>query len=948
MKRFSFWFAFLLGLVCAIGLGTISWSADQAAVPRTSAAQTRPHTAQADTSNPSDQPGAASEAPSEEAGGSLKPFDIVVKDTQALEGLFNLYYNPEQSKLYAEIRPDQLNRDYFLVATLDSGLGEFGIYRGMPVQDFPFVLRRVYNTIQVVVPNFYFRSEPADTSQRFVSEFFSDSVLMTLPLLSLHEERGTLLVDLAPLLQSGAVTGNLNDVLGSISYSRDASKFLLGDVAAFPLNLELEAIYTLVGQPSDSFFGPITLPNASSFNLSVRYSISELPTDNGYQPRLADERVGYFITAYQDISKRQERDRFVRYLDRWHLEKQDPTAALSPPKQPIVFWIENTVPPEYREAIHQGILMWNRAFEKIGFHNAIEARQMPDDADWNPADVRYNTIRWTDSVDGGFALGPSRVNPFTGEILDADVLVDANFVRSAYDTYRVLVNSPESSESLTLLQRQWSRMTQNPALCNAGFTLTSLRNPNYRRALAATRQTQSPQILDRCYSLEATEQLSVGATALSLLDNVLPSSSDMENYVTQFLQQVVAHEVGHALGLRHNFRGSTLLSPEALQTASLQTDRALSGSVMDYLPVNLAPPGLEQGNYYAPVIGPYDEWAIEYGYKPLENLSLREQRQALDEIAQRAPDPELAYATDEDFWADLDPSVNVFDLSSDPLVYAKQQLDLSRKLWTKLAQRFPTAGESDTEARPVFGRVLNYYFSKALGLNSYIGGRSLNRYHQGDTVDRLPLEPIPAETQRKALNLLQDQVFNADAFQFPPNLASKLPPSRWFHWGSFPAVQNVEYPLVNQVLLLQTLILSNLFTAERLQRLRDTAFLYPDRETFSLTELFETLQQGIWIDTLKSNPASIPLLQRRLQHQYLVLLINLLDPLSLQNSSSLPDIVVAIFTYGAPEEAGSIARYELQQLGLELRKALGRSSKLDLESRSHLQDAYDRILQVLG
>ena len=169
-----------------------------------------------------------------------------------------------------------------------------------------------------------------------------------------------------------------------------------------------------------------TVPDSRGVTINVHYSISRLP-ETGYQPRLADDRVGYFLSVIKDFSRPGGEDQFVRYINRWDLRKAEPTAAVSPPVTPIIFWIEKTVPFKYRAPIREGILEWNKAFEKAGFVNAIEVRQQPDDATWEPEDINYNTFRWITS-NAGFAMGPSRVNPMTGQILDADIIFDADFV----------------------------------------------------------------------------------------------------------------------------------------------------------------------------------------------------------------------------------------------------------------------------------------------------------------------------------------------------------------------------------------------------------------------------------------------------------------------------------------------------------------------------------------
>ena len=129
----------------------------------------------------------------------------------------------------------------------------------------------------------------------------------------------------------------------------------------------------------------------------------------------------------------------------------------SKPKQPIVFWLENTIPVKYRDAVRDGALMWNKAFERIGFKDAIEVRQQPDDADWDPADVRYSTIRWFTATDAGFAIGPSRANPFTGEIYDADISFSEGMTRFVRREMIEEIQPVQGERPVAHRQRRFSR-----------------------------------------------------------------------------------------------------------------------------------------------------------------------------------------------------------------------------------------------------------------------------------------------------------------------------------------------------------------------------------------------------------------------------------------------------------------------------------------------------------
>ena len=147
---------------------------------------------------------------------------------------------------------------------------------------------------------------------------------------------------------------------------------------------------------------------------------------------MADERIGYFTTSYSDLSQYVDDKTDVEFINRWHLEKRDPRLKISPPKNPIVFYIEHTTPVRYRRWVKDGVLAWNDAFEKIGISDAIEVyyqdAQTGAHMDKDPEDVRYNFVRWLNN-DIGTAIGPSRVDPNTGQILDADIILTDGWIR---------------------------------------------------------------------------------------------------------------------------------------------------------------------------------------------------------------------------------------------------------------------------------------------------------------------------------------------------------------------------------------------------------------------------------------------------------------------------------------------------------------------------------------
>ncbi len=852
------------------------------------------------------------EKPTEEKAEKKDKFAELTKDAEKLSGLFSFYR--KKDKVYLELSPEQFNKPFICGVTLESGIGEQGLYSTMTLSEFVFVFRRQGDRIHVVQRNLYFRTSEKHPFRKVVERSFSDSIITSAKVEAEHADRKSVLVDLDSLLliDLPAFSNWLNSAFGT-SYRLDREHSQIVTVKPFSGNVEVEVDYTF---RSDRPSASETLPDPRSLRLRVHYSFAQLPQNN-YRPRLADTRVGYFVVAFKDFTDDNRRTAFVRYICRWHLEKSDPKAPISPPKQPIVFWIENTTPHEYRQAIREGILMWNKAFEQAGFSNAIEVREMPDDADWDPADMRFNVIRWMLSHDASFAVGPSRVNPLTGQILDADIVIEANFVRYIKQEWRLLVNP--ASARFKLFPDPYDVLDE-PAWQPNVETLRHF-------AASSSRQFALCE-----YGAGLARQAALGALALWLQTEQPKTYEPPEDYVRAAICELVAHEVGHTLGLRHNFHGSSLLLPDALHNPELTKRIGLSSSVMDYLPVNIAPPGKKQGEYWSSAVGPYDCWAIEYGYIPIPNAETPEDElPILRKIASRAPQPELAYGTDEDTWGvgfDLDPTIVRWDLSNDPMEWAKGQLELVQHLLSKLEKKFPRKGEGYWDLRDAFSLLLGHHSYSCFLIARYIGGQFMHRDFPDDPKGRLPFVPVSAEKQRQALALLERYLFAPDAFKFSPSLLNKLAIENWWHWGTDPfSVDRPDYPLHRQILAMQRRALNRLLHPTLMARILD-AEVKTDKP-FRLSELFDRLTATIWAEVLDEKAQPINSVRRNLQRVHLQMLTQLLlDPPS-----------------GTPEDARTFSRKELTKLQKYVQKALTQIT--DATTKAHLEETLARIQRSL-
>lgn len=859
-------------------------------------------------------PAAASATP-----GQPRPFADVIKDAKEAKGLVGIWQKDE--KTWLEIPADRLDQPFFFVTALAQGLGEKFFWPGLVGGEQVVVLRRVGNTVQLVAKNLEVRAPAGTPLEVAVRESYSDSLLAATAVASApHPARKSILVD-ASALFGGDLAGMTTrlDSAYRLGYALDRANTAIERARAteqgtFITVRQHFAVPKLPappvtppppGTPMPST--PTALPDGRSLFLALTYTLAPLPAEP-MRPRPADQRVGHFTTAFWDFANTEKGDARTHYIERWRLEKKNPGAEVSEPKERILVWMDRNIPEQYREAVKGGILEWNKAFEKAGFKDAIEVRQQPADAEWSTLEgTRHLAVRWfAQQGPGATAVGPRVSDPRTGEILLGTAIIPQNWLRY----------------SNAFLRDQQPRLSSLQETGLEGFNPT----PLPAASLA--------QLLDgqQCsYGLDALEQAAFAFELMAARGELRPGSPEAKQFVSDSLKDVVMHEVGHALGLRHNFRGSTGIKFEQLRDAAFTRQRGISNSVMDYNARNIPLENEAVADFHQTTLGNYDHWAIEYAYR---EIAPENEAAELARIAARsAADPSLAYATDEDVIAALggaiDPLVNQWDLGEEPLAYYKRSLLLARELWTRTKERELAPGDDFTVYRRNLGRGLGQFAGVVGPLSRYVGGVHTSRQLAGYTSGGL-FTPVPVVQQREALNLLTREVFSSASFRFDPVFMSKLGVDHLDRLmsGRTPML-NPDFSLASAVLSIQRSALDQLMGDGLAARLADTESKVADkRQLLSLAEVHARIADSVWSE-LKTG-AEIDSLRRNLQREH-----------ARRVAAGLvrPSTAVAA-------DVRAVNRQVAVKLQADLQRALG-SSNLSATTRAHLAESSSLLAEAL-
>jgi hypothetical protein len=890
-------------------------------------------------------------------------YEQVISTIDKSPTLFGLFVNRKDNQILAAFPKKYQSKKFFIALTVASG----ELYAGLQQADMYVYWKQIGKRMVLIQPNVEVRSTGDSESRSSVERLFTDRVLADIPIVTMHPQWGPV-VDL-----DGFLLGEGASFFGSSARGLKRQLAVIKNAKAFPENIEIA----------------FEVPVSSGLLKTFHYSISEIKPNPSYRPRKADERVGYFTTGYDDLGKFQQDDVRTRFINRWHLEKAAPELKTSPVKNPIVFYVEHTTPIRYRRWVREGVMMWNKAFEEIGLLNAIEVRYQDQSTnahmEYDPEDVRYNFIRWLNN-NVGTAIGPSRANPITGEILDADIILTDGWIRHFWRKFNEelpkLAMEGYSPETLAWLQKhpEWDPRVRLAHPSNRETVAEEIAHHSHQSygghplahsdpsmigddefdglvgrtsqvngfCQAADFRALDMAVMRFAFELmsQSENETGEGAEGTDPADDKKDSEEPKKEedlldgipdwFVGPLIADLVAHEVGHTLGLRHNFKASSIYSLEEINSSEVKGKKPFAGSVMDYLPVNMNIEGFgeEQGDYGMIEVGPYDLWAIEYGY------SIVKKDDELKKVLARVNDPLLAYATDEDTYGP-DPYARRYDFAQDPISYAKSQMKLANDHRKNILDKFVKDGDSWAKARYGYGLTLSIQMRSLSMMANWLGGAQINRAKKGDPDSTAPIQVVDASKQREALRFVMKNAFYDKAFGLTPELLRHMSMDKWIDDFSS-AIQDSTWPIHDRIMGIQSSALTMLMNPTTMGRVYDNEFLTPeDEDMITLPEILGEIREAIWTELedpeegkFTARRPMISSLRRNLQREHLERLIDLSMGQSFSSVSYKP--------------ISNLATAQLRDLKKQIDLVLSdKELNADPYSAAHLSEASVRIEKAL-
>lgn len=603
-------------------------------------------------------------------------------------GFLTFYWDAKKGKIWLEV--SRFNEELLYYPTLAQGIGsnDIGLDRGRLGQEHVVQFQRTGNKVLLIEGNYGYRALSRDSlERRAVAESFATSVHGGFEVAA--EENGSVLIDFTPFL--------LQDALGAVqtiaqtrqgTFRLDASRcaLYLPHTKSFPKNTEFETTITLTGDQPGPYLRQV-VPTPTAVTMRQHHSFVQLPdltAPDAYQPRLFDPRSGLGSVDFFDYASPFSQPITKRYVVRHKLRKKDPSAAMSDPVEPIIYYLDPGAPEPIRSALMDGAKWWNQAFEAAGYRDAFQVRLLPADAD--PMDVRYNLVQWVHRSTRGWSYGMSITDPRTGQILKGKVTLGSLRVRQDFLIAQGLVGN---------------------------------------------------------YDLNAND--TTAAVQMSLAR----------------LRQLSAHEIGHTLGMPHNYIASVNNRASVMDYPHPQVDIVDNGS------------RLSLANAYATGIGDWDKVAITYGYADFPKGA--NEKAELDKIINNYLSRGLKYLSDQDARPEgsAHPQTHLWDNGSDAVTELARVMNVRRIALDRFSERKIPVGTPMANLEEVLVPLYMFHRYQVESAVKVLGGVDYSYAMRGD--GQTVTQTVSGEQQRKALTALLTTLIPS-TLALPDNILKLIPP----------------------------------------------------------------------------------------------------------------------------------------------------------------------------
>ena len=746
------------------------------------------------------------------------PIKDKTKGCEVFDGLFKIYQNKKNGKSFIEIDTSHLDKEFIYFSYIENGVTDAGAVKGSYRGSKIIKISKFYNKIDFTINNTrYFFDEESQLSKASNTNI-NTPLIISEEIIVKSDDKTRFLINADNIF--------LNESLQQVKYSYPGGYkgFRLGNLSKsktrynkirnYPENTDVVVNYYYESKyPSRR--GGEAITDSRNVSVLVQHSLVRMPDDN-YIPRTDDTRVGFFTTQSNHMTTLDQVN-YRDFINRWRLEKKDPTKEFSEPVKPIVYWIENTTPLEFRDIIKEGVERWNIAFKEAGFINAIQVKIQPDTAEWDAGDIRYNVLRWTSSPNppwGGY--GPSFVNPRTGEILGADIMLEWSYV-----TNRIVADNLYNDNSL-----------EDKNCCTA----------------AHFQQVENSLGINYIKNMNLGEEME-------------------EELVKQSLYRLVLHEVGHTIGLNHNFKASALLTTDELNNKEIVDEKGVTSSVMDYPAININKNPENQALFFDVKPGFYDVWAIQFGYTQF----IEDEEEGLDKILSRSTEKELAFANDA---LDMrspgkgsDPNAMIYDLSSNQLDHSVDKINMVVDILKNLKSKYTSDNDTYEELyRSYINLVYSYY--QALNIvTRQIGGVHIDLSHTDQNSEKKPFESVDKETQKKAMDILAKYAFSNKILLQEDLFPYLMKQRRGFNVSTDPTIHQ-------RILRYQNYLLNHLLNSRVLLRISNSS-LYGNE--YKLPYYMIDLRNSIFASDIDKNVSTI---RQNIQVSYVNRLLSIVNPKS--------------------------------------------------------------------